>query len=154
VDGGETAVAPRKKQITSFHPTVGRSRCRANERNMSGASGVGGEIGPVGIGGRFALGNRGGTEAHSRFLASLGMTNRRELLKARGLLPLAAVLFLSTTLSFLSSRLERSGREGSAVRPDSSPIPSSAAVSSPALDAQGEQPTPIGDGPAPKTATS
>jgi hypothetical protein len=31
-------------------------------------SGVEGEIGSVGIGGRVALGNRGGIEAHSRFL--------------------------------------------------------------------------------------
>jgi len=37
--------------------------------NMSGArnSGVWGEIGSVGIGGRFALGDRGGIEAHCRF---------------------------------------------------------------------------------------
>jgi hypothetical protein len=43
-------------------------------------SGVGGQIGLVGIGGRVALENRGGIEAHSRFLALLGMTKRRVLL--------------------------------------------------------------------------
>ena len=66
-----------------------RKSLAPNERTVSGDgnSGVGGEVGSVGIGGRFCPWNRGGIEAHSRFLASLGMTNRRGWLKGRGLLP-------------------------------------------------------------------